>query len=76
MPTHSPVTSKTKREEMDFFAALRATHDGKRVTRLAWANSDYGFMHDGWLSISRNGTMHTWLVHETDMTAEDWVIVG
>ena len=60
---------------MDFPDAIREIIKGKKVTRIEWGNTDYGFLKDEWLSIFRNGRFHTWLVSEGDMSSQDWIVV-
>lgn len=72
--TTSPVVDT---KEMDFFSALRAIHDGKRVTRLEWQNSEYYcLMHDFRLCLHKPGNkIHSWIISDGDMAGEDWVIL-
>jgi hypothetical protein len=60
---------------MDFPDAIREVVSGKKVTRIEWANTDYGFVKDEWLTISRDGKFHTWLISQGDMDANDWIVV-
>ncbi len=60
---------------MSFFDAIRKVDIGKKIARISWANSDYCFMKDSWLTIFTKNEMHTWLVSEGDMQAQDWIEV-
>ena len=67
-PKSQPMT-------MSFFDALKAIHEGKKVTRISWANSDYCLLKDGWLTIYVRNEFHTWSINDGDMDGEDWIIV-
>ena len=60
---------------MSFPDAMREVIKGSKVTRIEWANKDYGFLKDEWLSISKDDKFHTWLVSSADMEAQDWIVV-
>lgn len=60
---------------MDFIDAIKKIMEGKKVARVSWGNDDYGFMHDGWLSIFTKNAIHTWSVSDGDMEGQDWVMV-
>lgn len=62
---------------MDFPDAMREVLRGKKVARIEWANKDYGFLKDEWLSIFKDGKVFThWSVSLGDMEAQDWIIVN
>ena len=71
----SPTPKNTIPKPMSFTEAIQSIIDGKRVTRLEWANSDYCFIKGEYLSIRTKGQEHTWLVREVDMTGNDWVVL-
>lgn len=82
MENQSPVPPKPNNIEegsisMTFFAALPLILEGKRITRIAWNDeNEYGFLGSNkniWLHTK--GEDHTWEIHETDMTANDWIVV-
>jgi hypothetical protein len=60
---------------LSFPDAMKEVIDGKSVTRKEWNNNDYCFLEGPWLSISRNGKIHQWVVNDGDMTAYDWFVV-
>lgn len=60
---------------MNFSDAIQAIIAGKKVARVSWGNDDYGFLHNEWLSINRDGKLHTWLVSQGDMEGNDWFIL-
>ena len=69
------VLNESKPMTMSFFDAMKKIHEGKRVTRIEWANADYGFLKDEWLSIYRDGKVFVWKVSLGDMDGNDWIIV-
>lgn len=70
----SPVKEDTpKQSSMSFYDALREIFDGKRVTRLAWGNSDYCFMRDEQLFIHIDGKDKKWIIQLAD-NEDDWVV--
>lgn len=60
----------------DFPEAIRQIIAGRKVSRVEWANQDYGFLNNDLLSISRNGNFHSWIVNDGDMLANDWMVVN
>ena len=61
---------------MSFPDAMREVIAGKKVARISWANDDYGFLKDEWLSIFTKGAFHTWLVSAGDMIdAQDYIVL-
>jgi hypothetical protein len=72
-----------------FFDALRWVKDGKKITKLEWADSNaFGMMKDGILMIHKQGLVpgglpgvgfgfsyHAWTISADDMAGTDWVIV-
>ena len=64
----------------DFYTALKATLDGKRITKGEWnTDNSYGLMDDGILSLHKNGesekTLHPWILNDGDINGEDWMIL-
>ena len=68
LPTGKSVT-------MSFYDALKKLNDGKCITRIAWGNTDYCLMKDGFLSIFINGDFHRWSISEGDVEPCDWTII-
>jgi len=65
---------------LNFYDALRATVDGKRITKLEWDDvRDYGLLKDGILQIHKAGeaeeTLHPWIINDGDLAGEDWIIL-
>lgn len=78
----SPVPPKQNNVEegsisMTFYAALPLILEGKRITRIAWnSDEEYGFIGpDRNIWIHTKGEDHQWGIHETDMIANDWIVV-
>ena len=71
----SPVPQLERPIEVGFFDALRATLKGKRITRVAWGNSDYGMVRETLLKIKRDDTWYNWIISTADMEAGDWVVL-
>jgi hypothetical protein len=65
-----------KPETMDFPDAIRQLINGKRIARVEWHNADYGVLRNGWLTIFRDGTFHTWLVNDGDLMADDFIVLA
>ena len=67
----------TRRQDMDFFEALKQVNDGNLITKLEWNDSGtYAFIKEGMLSIHfSNGVDHAWLIRDADMAGEDYVLV-
>jgi hypothetical protein len=75
--------------QYDFYEALKAVADGKKITKLEWADSNaFGMMKDGILMIHKQGLVpgglpgvgfgfsyHAWTISADDMAGTDWVIV-
>ena len=57
---------------MDFGDAMREVVAGGRVRRPDWPVTDYVFLAE-WLKLRKEDGPHTWMVHDSDMTAMDWV---
>ena len=65
----SPVPQKT----MDFPDAVRELMIGKRIQRLEWHDSEYGFMKEDFLTIHKKEVDHNWIISNGDLLAGDWV---
>ena len=73
----SPRVKTTSSDEMDFFDALKAIRDGKRVARLEWPDpAFYCLLHDGRLCLHKpDDNFYSWIINLGDMTGEDWVVL-
>ena len=69
---------------MDFPEAIRQVTQGKRITRVAWANQDiYLLRSGGYLCIRKLGVQaskiteefQAVLVSDGDLLADDWIVV-
>ena len=60
---------------MDFPDAIKEIMKGNKVTRISWANKDYGFLKDEWLTIFRESKFHVWLISAGDLEGQDWIVV-
>ena len=69
------LTPKAVEVQMNFFDALHAIVDNKRVARVDWKNTDYCLMSDGKLSIFIGGKIRPWIVNDGDMGGRDWIII-
>lgn len=69
--------TKITKQSLTFPEALSKILEGERVTRLEWENeSEYGLMlSDGFLGIRHDNQLYSWKLHQSDLLAEDWVIV-
>ena len=72
--TPMPKT-QSKPMTMSFFDALKKIQEGKRITRISWANKDYCLMKDGWLTIFTKDAFHTWIINDGDMDGQDFVLI-
>lgn len=61
--------------EMDFPEAIRKVIQGKKIARFIWANLDFGYLKDGWLTINRDGKDFTWQVNDGDLNGTDWIVI-
>jgi hypothetical protein len=60
----------------DFPWAMEQVIDGKKITRLEWADKDvYGLLKDGYLMIHREEVDHQWIVNDGDLNSIDWITV-
>jgi len=66
----------TEQTTIDFPVAIQRLMDGERITRLDWKDEgSYGLLHEGKLCLRLPTGLHTWIVSEGDLNANDWVIV-
>lgn len=75
MPSPLP-TRKTEQKPMSWGAACEALVVGRRVTREAWGDPNTVILlHAGSVHIRKpDGSLHTLIVSEGDLTAEDWIV--
>lgn len=75
MSNKSPLPKKGKLTKLlSFTEILAKVLEGKRATRLEWANDqEYMFIKDSFLSIHTRGNDHTFLLRDADMLALDWI---
>lgn len=56
--------------------ALKEVLKGKKVTREAWENENfYLFAINGVVHIVNDSGLHSWIVSDVDILAEDWIVV-
>lgn len=68
----SPVP-KRKVEMLSFADALREVLNGKKMTRVAWDDTDvFIYLEGEFLSINMNGKIHQLIVSVGDMEGIDW----
>jgi hypothetical protein len=64
---------------LDFYAALKAIADGKKVTKLEWSdNRIYGVLVDGKLMLRKPDAdyeFYPWTISDDDIAGTDWVII-
>lgn len=72
----SPNPSKKAVVQLSFPDAMKAIIDGKRITRIEWANTDFCLLRNQWLAIYRDGKFYEqWAVSDGDMLATDWIVL-
>lgn len=79
---HSPVPAKgpgTEEENVSFPDTLAALVKGRKITRLEWGGKErFGFMQNKILMIRliKNEQVedHSWILHENDILASDWIV--
>lgn len=79
----SPAPVKRREAFVDFYTALQAVAEGRRITRMEWQDSNvYGFLKDKetirimtFNEATDSYEEHTWLLSYSDLFAEDWVIL-
>jgi len=59
---------------LSFIDAMKKILEGKKVSRIEWANDDYCLIKDGWIKIYTKGAFHEWLISDGDYEAEDWFV--
>lgn len=62
---------------LDFYGALKAIADGKKVTRMQWEDASIrGYLNGDRLRINLKDGEHVWEICLADMLAEDWVVIN
>jgi hypothetical protein len=76
-PMMSPSVKDMPQEvgSLNFYDAIKEIVNGKKVTKLEWANDDYVFMKAEILHIHRDGADHRWIISEADIVGEDYVLL-
>lgn len=76
MPSPVPMR-KSEPEPLTWSEACAAILIGRRVTRQAWQEPDtVVLLHAGALHLRKaDGSLHTLIVSEGDLSATDWVVV-
>ena len=63
-------------ERMEFLIALsEIMEQHEKITRQAWPVNTYVALENKVLSIFTGGELHSWIISEEDLRADDWVIV-
>ena len=67
---------KPKQIDMDFYRALRACAEGKKIRRPEWPEAVHGAFVNAELHIflEADRLYHPWTLHTDDITAADWRI--
>lgn len=78
--TTSPIVTKkpeTIEHQVDFFVALRAVLDNKKITKLEWGNENvYGWLDATILKLHKeNGVDDNWILSEGDLVGDDWIVI-
>jgi len=65
---------------LDFYGAIEAILDGKRVTRLEWKDKrTYCLLQDDLLQIHKTGEskdlLHPWIINNGDLGGLDWYVL-
>lgn len=71
----SPVPKKvvvTPTRVLDFPQAMQEVINNMKVRRNEWPEGVYGELSNGMLCINLNDGIHTWMVSEADLYAEDY----
>lgn len=74
----SPVPGKKEAKKMvDFFEALHALREGKKVHNVEWGDASYFAMfQDKVLRLHKpDGKFYDWILTEADIDAEGYIIL-
>lgn len=70
------IPKKSNFKPLNFFDALAAVVNGKKITKLEWQNKEiYGFMNGEILSLHKDKINHQWIVSLGDLVGTDWIIL-
>lgn len=79
---HSPTPNKRGEVFNNFYTALQALAEGRRITRIAWQDANvYGYLREKVVSIMTFNEKldayeeHTWAISYEDLFAEDWMVL-
>jgi len=62
---------------INFFDALKAVLEGKKITKMEWNNPRiYGALENGTLMLHKEDSLHTWVISDGDMKGEDWIVLA
>lgn len=76
MPTPSRKTVEPAPIEYSWGAACEKINEGEKVTRATWGDGACVFLHASVLHLRKaDGSLHTLIVSEGDMSATDWTVV-
>lgn len=79
VPSSSPLPPQNDKviQSLTFFDALKEISNGKRVTKLEWADKNtYGILTNGILMINlSNGGLKAWTISDGDLTGTDWIVL-
>jgi hypothetical protein len=67
-------TPKQKQIDMDFYRALRACAEGKKIRIPSWPEKTHGAFVNGELHIflETDNLYHPWTITANDLAAADW----
>lgn len=78
----SPTPTIRKKGFCNFYEALQALAEGKRITRMDWQDANvYGLLGDNSVRIMTYNEqkdeyeLHTWEISYYDLMAEDWMVL-
>ena len=73
--TTSPTPEKNN--TLSFSEAIKEMTNGKKVTKLEWADKQYyGILKNGFLMLHKNDDkLYQWIISEGDMQGKDYIIL-
>ena len=71
------VQKQVKKEDLDFYEALKAIMTGKSVTKVEWGNRNiYGILKDTHLMLHKSDNRYyDWILSDGDIYGEDFIIL-
>ena len=83
-PNQSPVQDTPKvfveaeEKQIDFYEAIKAIVEGKKVTKLEWGNREiYGVLDNAVLKLHKvDGKLYSWLLNDGDINGTDYVVIS